>query len=185
MEARLEGAHPDADEDFKKDFAGTQAAREEALKGCRESVQEAFGKDVDTQCQLVMENDQLVWTGEIPRPMTERYLPESDLPLARANVFGDIASAKGLVLALHGCDGQADPQDEWYNSWLDFFVDRQYAVISPSSLADQQELVCGDDIPDVGVKPFSLLFGVDRQVALGVGWRRCGSQGWCYLGGVR
>jgi hypothetical protein len=138
---------------YTYDYETLAEARQDALNGCRDSVREAFGKDVDTQCQLVMENDQLVWRGGMPKPMTGNYLPEPDLPLARANVFGEIASAKTIVLALHACDGQVDPQDEWYNSWLDFFVDRQYAVISPSSFADPQELVCGDDIPDVDLDP--------------------------------
>ena len=128
-------------------------AREEALKGCRDSVQEAFGKDVDTQCQLMMENDQLVWPGEMPRPMTENYLPEPDLPLARANVFGEIAGAKAIVLALHACDGQTDPEDEWYKSWLDFFLDHGYAIISPSSFADKQDILCGDEIENVDFDP--------------------------------
>ena len=99
-------------------------ARQDALNGCRDSIREAFGKDVDTQCQLVMENEKLVWSGDMPKPMTGNYLPEPDLPLARANVFGEIASAETIVLALHACDGQVDPQDEWFKSWLDFFLDR-------------------------------------------------------------
>jgi hypothetical protein len=128
-------------------------AKEEALNGCRDSVREAFGRDADTQCQLVMEDDRLVWPAQMPRPMTENYLSEPDLPLARANVFNDIAPAKAIVLALHGCDGQTDPEDEWFKSWLDFFLERQYAVISPSSFADQQEILCGDNISNVDFDP--------------------------------
>jgi hypothetical protein len=138
---------------YTYDYETLAEARQDALNGCRDSVQEAFGKDVDTQCQLVMENDQFVWRGGMPKPMTENYLPEPDLPLARANVFGEIASGKTIVLALHACDGQGDPQDEWFKSWLDFFLDRGYAVISPSSFADKQDILCGDDIENVKFDP--------------------------------
>lgn len=128
-------------------------ARAEALNGCRAAVREAFGETYANQCQLVMENDKLVWNGTMPRPMTESFLPEPDLPLARANVFGDIDSAKGILLALHGCDGQADSANEWYKGWIDAFVSRGYAVISPSSQADPHEFLCGDDIADAVFDP--------------------------------
>jgi alpha-beta hydrolase superfamily lysophospholipase len=132
-------------------------ARKEALDGCRSVVQKKFGKGVETQCQLVMENDKLVWRGEKPRPMTENYLPPPDLPLARGMIFGSIRDSKGIVLHLHGCDGLPGPKDTWFSDWISFFDRNGLAVVAPDSLAERKEFVCGTSLTDTQLDPIRRL----------------------------
>jgi pimeloyl-ACP methyl ester carboxylesterase len=128
---------------YSYEFQSLRKARQEALEGCKDKVREKFGPEVETQCQLVMENDELVWRGHIPRPLAEDYLPILDVPLAKAFLAGNLSNeAQGIVLGLHGCDGLDDTDDAWHRSWQEFFVDRQFALVFPDSFMDGYEFVC-------------------------------------------
>jgi hypothetical protein len=128
-------------------------ARKIALSGCVSRLRRELKIKGDTQCLIVMENDKVVWPNSRPKPIESNYLPQPDGPLIKGKIVGNLADAKAILLALHGCDGPGDPNHPWIVGWHDYFVKKGFAVVQPNSLADPQSIVCGFDVPPSRLDP--------------------------------
>lgn len=124
-------------------YGTASEASKAALKGCRNYVRKQLGKDIDPQCKLVMVNNKMVWTGDLPKPLSENFLPLPDRPLEKAQTWGDQVSPRGIVLHVHGCNGPSRG-DSWSKSWFKYFTDQGFMVIQPDSFADPHPPGCAD-----------------------------------------
>lgn len=125
------------------------AAREEALRGCEEQQQQKFPGETLAKCVIVFENQIITIEGPRHPKLIAHKLPEPDGPLQQAMIMGEPATAKKILLSLHGCAGRAIPSDPWMASWTKYFFDKGFSIIVPDSFADKHAVVCGRELLDL------------------------------------
>ena len=125
-------------------WSSRKQARNSALDGCRDVLRQDHRAEIKSlRCEVIAVDDELVvarpWVGE---PLGTGLTGE-DLPLARGyRKIHASKELKGIVLAVHGCDGLG--WTEYQKVWGEFFASRDFDYYAPDSFADHRPAaVCG------------------------------------------
>ncbi len=117
-----------------------------ALRYCRESLKRDYPKEAKSlSCKVIASGNSLVeplpWVSAPPSASP----PGTDIPLERGyNVAHKGDALKGIILAVHGCDGLGWPV---YNQiWGEFFAARGFDLHAPDSFAEPRPAAaCGQE----------------------------------------
>jgi poly(3-hydroxybutyrate) depolymerase len=123
-------------------------AEKDALRTCVNYARRlSWGKNA--KCQIFAKNDKLSWRKALIGISLDETLPLPDIPLKRAAQFWPKGTKlKGIVLALHGCNGPGSRIDSFADSWFRFFQARGFLVVYPSSFDEPRPAqFCGAHSP--------------------------------------
>ena len=130
-------------------YGSAAEAEKNALKQCRTVLRsKSWGKTAT--CKLLARNKAFVWNTPFMGFPFDKALPLPDVPLQRAvQIWPKGSKPKGIVLALHGCDGPGYGVPAFADTWFRFFQARGFLVIYPSSFDEKRPPIhCGTILPE-------------------------------------
>lgn len=134
---------------YSYDYGSPAAAERAALESCRSAVRNrTWGKQA--KCKIIARNGKLAAGAIFMGAALDKPLPLPDTPLKRAiQLWPRTSKLKGIMLALHGCNGTGSGVAPFVSSWFDFFQARGFLVVYPSSFDEERPPeFCGWQTPE-------------------------------------
>lgn len=132
---------------YSYSYASAAEAKSAAVSDCNRGVRKLRKKKKPGGwCLPYAVNNKVVWKGLTPGIPSDHELPLPDLPLRDGQSYGNSKTARAILLALHGCNRPASPPHAIDESWINYFLARDFYVVMPNSFADPRPPeLCGND----------------------------------------